>query len=292
MSDGGDTLGQRLRAARGQKGLSAQKAADELHLDGWVIEGLESGDYARIGPAVYAKGHLKRYAELLGLPLPEVLALFDAEPATPHGESPPGMRMEFASPGVRDLPRPLLMGLALVVVSICGVLLWRPWHARTTAVTLPPVVAETGAAGGATAALPPADAGQAVRGPAQTPAAVAAHPVIPAAAAVSPDPRAGAGRARLRLSFLADSWVDVHDATGQRLFAGTGHVNNMRSMSGEAPFRIYLKSASSVRVEINNHVVAVGPQYVIADVAHFEAGADGVLRRDLAAAAAGPRPHG
>jgi hypothetical protein len=109
---------------------------------------------------------------------------------------------------------------------------------------------------------------------------------------VSPDPRAGAGRARLRLSFLADSWVDVHDATGQRLFAGTGHVNNMRSMSGEAPFRIYLKSASSVRVEINNHVVAVGPQYVIADVAHFEAGADGVLRRDLAAAAAGPRPHG
>jgi len=30
-------------------------------------------------------------------------------------------------------------------------------------------------------------------------------------------------------------------------------------------------------------VVAIGPQYVVANVARFEAGADGVLRRDLRA---------
>jgi hypothetical protein len=40
-------------------------------------------------------------------------------------------------------------------------------------------------------------------------------------------------------------------------------------------------------------VVAIGPQFVTGDVAHFEAGADGVLRRDASATAAGdPRPRG
>ena len=54
MSDVLVTLGQRLKAEREKKGLSAQKAADELNLDGWVVDALESGDYARVGPAVYA----------------------------------------------------------------------------------------------------------------------------------------------------------------------------------------------------------------------------------------------
>src|SRR5712671_7366615 len=67
MTDPG-TIGARLKAERERRGLSPQKAADELHLDGWVIDALEADDYGRIGPSVYAKGHLKRYAALLGLP--------------------------------------------------------------------------------------------------------------------------------------------------------------------------------------------------------------------------------
>jgi hypothetical protein len=46
-----------------------------------------------------------------------------------------------------------------------------------------------------------------------------------------------------------------------------------------------------VQLEINNRAVAIGPQFVAGDVARFEAGADGVLRRDsrsVAAPAAAP----
>jgi cytoskeleton protein RodZ len=60
--------GAKLKAERERRGLSAQKAADEMHLDRWVIDALEADDYKRIGPTVYAKGHLKKYAALLGLP--------------------------------------------------------------------------------------------------------------------------------------------------------------------------------------------------------------------------------
>src|SRR6202166_4465848 len=79
--------GATLKAERERRGLSAQKAADEMHLDRWVIDALEADDYQRIGPTVYAKGHLKKYAALLGLPATEILAGF--EPRAPSRAEPP-----------------------------------------------------------------------------------------------------------------------------------------------------------------------------------------------------------
>src|SRR6202012_1647847 len=71
--------GSALKAERERRGLSAQKAADEMHLDRWVIDALETDDYQRIGPTVYAKGHLKKYAALLGLPAAEIAAGFESQ---------------------------------------------------------------------------------------------------------------------------------------------------------------------------------------------------------------------
>ena len=51
------------------------------------------------------------------------------------------------------------------------------------------------------------------------------------------------GHARLRLSFSADSWVDVRDAAGRRMFAGNGRANSVRTIAGVAPMRVYLRSA-------------------------------------------------
>jgi cytoskeleton protein RodZ len=84
----------------------------------------------------------------------------------------------------------------------------------------------------------------------------------------------------LRLSFSADSWVDVHDAAGKRTFAGNGLANSVKTISGAAPMRVYLGAGSGVQLEINDRAVAIGPQFFAGDVARFEAGADGVLRRD------------
>jgi cytoskeleton protein RodZ len=82
------------------------------------------------------------------------------------------------------------------------------------------------------------------------------------------------------LSFSADSWVDVHDANGRRTFAGNGLANSVKTIAGAAPLRVYLGFGSGVQLEINDRAVAIGPQFFAGDVARFEAGADGVLRRD------------
>jgi cytoskeleton protein RodZ len=134
--------------------------------------------------------------------------------------------------------------------------------------------------------------------PSAVPSVTAAAPsagsrTVTVVAAASPGPRSagaepgtssdltpGVGHARLRLSFSADSRVDVYDYSGKPVFTGNGRANSVKTIAGIAPFRVYLGFASGVQLQVNDRAVAIGPQFVSGDVARFEAGADGVLRRD------------
>ncbi len=294
--------GPKLKAERERRGLSAQKAADEMHLDRWVIDALETDDYQRIGPTVYAKGHLKKYAALLGLPATEILAGFEsrtpsrAEPAAAGPSMLLHSREDAASAGRLSL---MQLGTAAAVALLLAVLWWRPWHPRVKA----PSASQTAALHAAPAAKPgesnlvpsavaapiaaesspqaaAADLGNAVNPGGAVNPGPAANTGTAAATDAPTAPVAGAGRARLRLSFSADSWVDVHDASGKRTFAGNGLANSVKTLSGAAPLRVYLGFGSGVQLEINDRAVAIGPQFFSGDVARFEAGADGVLRRD------------
>ena len=316
MSEAEESLGGRLKAERERKGISTQKAADQLHLDAWVIEALESGDYARMGPSVYGKGHLKRYAGLLGLPADEIIGAYETRPPAAAAQ-PPALRMRAAETPDRAPPWATVTGVAVIsmVAAAAALVWWQPWHSRHAASTEapassamvhmpgigPPLAAGSDSANGGPSDGRPADHGP-VDGPGLPPegnagtahsGSAATGATVESAAAVSTGAVPGLGRARLRLSFSADSWVDVRDASGQRLFAGRGHANSVRTIAGAAPMKVYLGFASGVQLEVNNRVVAIGPQFVTGDVARFEAGADGVLRRDLHATAAGdPHPRG
>jgi cytoskeleton protein RodZ len=270
--------------------LSAQKAADEMRLDRWVVDALEADDYKRIGPTVYAKGHLKKYASLLGLPAAEILAAYESRPPGPVEVTSAGPSMllttrdEDASFG--NWSPAQIAASVVAALLLAGVLWWKPWHQRNKTPSSAPPVAAAPAAAFSDASADSGIASPAAALPAMTrdmPTAAATTPAIDSAAA-APDaaavPPPGAGRARLRLSFSADSWVDVHDANGKRTFAGNGLANSVKTIAGAAPLRVYLGFGSGVQLEINDRAVAIGPQFFAGDVARFEAGADGVLRRD------------
>jgi cytoskeleton protein RodZ len=286
MTDSPASTGPRLKAERERRGLSSQKAADELHLDGWVVDALESEDYERVGPSVYAKGHLKRYAALLGLPAAEIMAGYESRtqvPKPPAAQSA-NVRMRTQAAAVSGLPWVQVAGLAAGAFLLAGLLWWKPWHPRAAAPAQSLPVAANPGAGAADAAN---DSAPAITGSTEALPMPPSSTASPAAQAVpsQADLAAGTGRARLRLSFSADSWVDVHDAAGRRAFAGKGRANSVKTIAGTAPMRVYLGFASGVQLEINNRAVAIGPQFVAGDVARFEAGADGVLRRDSHVAA-------
>jgi cytoskeleton protein RodZ len=278
--------GSRLKAERERRGLSAQKAADEMHLDRWVIDALEADDYPRIGPTVYAKGHLKKYAALLGLPATEIMAGYESRPPSradaPVAAGPSMLLSTRDDPPSSGRLSLIQIGGCLAVALALSLLWWRPWHSRVKAPNASPPVAivpaapadkpiESGVVASATAAPVAAEA---------PPPTAAADPGSAAATDAPAAPVPGAGHARLRLSFSADSWVDIHDASGKRTFAGNGLANSVKTLSGAAPLRVYLGVGSGVQLEINDRAVAIGPQFFAGDVARFEAGADGVLRRD------------
>jgi len=295
MSESALPPGAKLKAERERRGLSAQKAADEMHLDRWVIDALEADDYKRIGPTVYAKGHLKKYAALLGLPAAEIMAGYESRPPGPVETASAGPSMLLSTrdegPAFGNWSPTQIVGCLIAALLLAGVLWWRPWHQRGKAPVNSPALAAASVTATPDAAAEPGVVSSATASPinsrdmpAAAIAAIAASAMDNGAAAHGSDaaavPPPGAGRARLRLSFSADSWVDVHDANGRRTFAGNGLANSVKTIAGAAPLRVYLGFGSGVQLEINDRAVAIGPQFFAGDVARFEAGADGVLRRD------------
>jgi cytoskeleton protein RodZ len=297
MSEAAQALGLKLKAERERRGMSAQKMADDMHLDGWVVEALEAGDYQRIGPAVYAKGHLKKYAALLGVSPVD-------SPAAPDAKQPaaaarvPSIRLDQRA-SARRVPGLVIAGAAVAAALAGGAIWLRSWHAASgpkgPAAAQPSPVAANEAASeaapstGVDSTLAPSEGEIALpSAPAESAAATRAlRTVALATPSAKRGPEAGAaeltpgvGRARLRLSFSADSRVDIYDFSGKHIFTGSGRANSVTTIAGIAPFRVYLGFASGVQLQVNDRVVAIGPQFVTGDVARFEAGADGVLRRE------------
>jgi cytoskeleton protein RodZ len=288
MSEAAQALGQKLKAEREKRGVSAQKMADDMHLDAWVIDALETGDYERIGPAVYAQGHLRKYASILGVSATQEAP---APQTKPTGPPPPTPIIRLDPPGGGGSIWPTVGGFAVVALVAGGIAWWRPWHtARTASATARAPLAASVAASASTSE--PADAGAtdakegggtANEDQAANAGQAAGGGEVAAAVATPAGPvelTPGVGRAQLRLSFSAASRVAIYDYTGKPVFTGNGRANSVKTLSGMAPFRVYLGFASGVQLQVNDRAVAIGPQFVSGDVARFEAGADGVLRRD------------
>lgn len=61
------SLGQQLKAAREQKGVSIEKAAEATKVRAEILRALEADNYSEMPAPVYTKGFLKIYAQYLGL---------------------------------------------------------------------------------------------------------------------------------------------------------------------------------------------------------------------------------
>ncbi|MCW5573348.1 MAG: helix-turn-helix domain-containing protein, partial [Steroidobacteraceae bacterium] len=94
----GPGIGAQLRAARERAGLTTLQAAAKLHLEPRMIEALEAEEFAAIGAAVYVRGHLRRYAELVDAP---VGPLLDAYAARDEASTPPDLHRKGQAETIR-----------------------------------------------------------------------------------------------------------------------------------------------------------------------------------------------
>jgi cytoskeleton protein RodZ len=75
----GSSPGARLRAAREVRGLSIEEVADRLRLNAALVLAMEQDRLALLGAPVFARGHLRNYAALVGASEKEVLAACDPD---------------------------------------------------------------------------------------------------------------------------------------------------------------------------------------------------------------------
>lgn len=230
--DAGTTVGQRLRAAREQRGLSIEEAADRSRVGASFLRALEGDDYRLLPDELYLVGFLRDYARFLGLdprgldtdfrnqirrpPLPLT--------AAPAARGPARRRRG----GRRISPDLLIVGGALLLL-VPGFFILLSLLSRWTDQPPPPVVVR----------------------PAAPPAAVpAARPMPPA----QPPPReepAAASDNRLVIRARELTWLTIR--------VDRGPVREMLLRAGEAEqwtgttFRMTIGNAGGIQVLLNGN---------------------------------------
>src|SRR5210317_784886 len=66
--------GELLANARREQQISVHEIAKELHLDEPKVRALERNEFDVLGAPVFAKGHLRKYAQLVGVDEGDVMA--------------------------------------------------------------------------------------------------------------------------------------------------------------------------------------------------------------------------
>ncbi len=228
-------IGARLRAAREARGLTTLQAAEKLHVDPRILEALEAEDFAALGAAVYVRGHLRRYAELIGEQYAELQSLYSAGAPAP---GPDLTRIPHHGPPGRSSRLVALALLLLVGIAVAGVVWWL--------LTLP-------------AAKPRPVSAELPAGAPAAPGADSAARLVSATAAESRGAGAApaAGEAQLALRFSAVSWFAVYDGSGRRLIEGFNLPDSARTITGAPPLKVVLGNAPGVAVQLNGQKVAL-----------------------------------
>lgn len=232
-----------LRTARETQGLSLAKVADELRLTPDQVMAMEEGDYDRLGPAVFARGHVRRYAVLLGLPVEGFLESYEA---THRGDASPSLvppaSLHTPVTDARDLRTRLLAALVPVALILAVALAW--WLQARSPQPAP---------AGRPAAAEPAAAAQE--------SAAAPVPEQDADAALEPP------GARLALEFSDLCWIEVYDATGERLAYELARPDARLEFPGPAPWRVLLGNVAAVRMSVDDRVVPLAGDAVVQNTA-------------------------
>lgn len=271
----GESLGTRLRAAREAMGLGVAEAGERLKVPVAIVEAMERDDHARLGAAVFARGHLCCYARLVGVPTALVESALAPEPPPPLHTTVRVSRSHYLID--RYARR------AVYVVLTASIVLPVVWLA--TRDQLPggvPLVSSLDAPAGSgedarEIRLPlrsDAEAGgfqdrQVVASMApfyreQAPAQAPQPPVAPPAAP----------KASLDLSFAGPSWVEVLARDGRRLAFGLVPAGERRSFDLAEVASVSIGDADAVQVSMDGQSMDLAP-FRRAKVARFTLSSDG-----------------
>src|SRR3954452_22921169 len=226
----GPTVGERLRAAREEKGLSLEDIAAQTRIPLRHLESIETAEWDKLPAPTYTTGFAKSYASAVGLDRVEIGEQLRAEMG---GQRSPNMAAEVFEPAdpARTMPKSLVIAMIAAVILLLVVMSWLNRRSLDQSDEPNAVAAEQTAA-----PAPQAPAQQ----PAQPPAQAAQGPVV--------------------VTATGPAWVRVTDQ-GNILFESTMQPGQTYQVppTASAPM-LRVGAPEAVRITVGNAVAPpVGP---------------------------------
>lgn len=278
----GESLGQRLAAAREVRGLSCADAAAKLKLPLAVLQALEAEQFDRIGYGVYLRGYLSKYLQLLDLP--QVLA----DRVVQQHASPPPLTTAVTKSRPRYLYErysgaALYLILTAVIVVPAVMLATRggldknlariaPLDAPAAIPATHAPVAASNSRDNASESAPQLSTPSPVQ--IDEPPLIASMTPFPASAPAATQSSQPTLSHRLQLSLHETSWVEIVDANGQRLEYGLLPAGSVRDYSSNQALDVRLGNAEGATIVLDGKSLDLAG-YRRANVAHLRI-ADGV----------------
>jgi len=238
-------IGDTLRQARIERGLSLEEIAEKTKIRSRYLEAIEAENFGVLPGRVYVKGFLRNYAKFLEVSPEPLVALYEERypEEQPAGtQTPPGKEKEIHS---RGRPLAYVFLAAVLGLIIFGVYVWR-------AGALFPQSPEN-------APVPGNPDGREVPGqvyPSREQSPAPSAPPAPPASSVPPvtSPRGNNPSppgVSLVLDVVQDScWMRVV-VDGETKFEGELTARQSRSFSGKERINVRLGNAGAVLVQVN-----------------------------------------
>jgi cytoskeleton protein RodZ len=253
--------GQRLAKARRAHDISMRDVAKALHLDEVKVQALEDNRFDVLGAPVFAKGYLRKYAELVNVPIDDVLAdYYKLNRAT---GAPPVVGPPRRKPPIEFSPGRWIAAVLLLLLAGAAAYWWLqgmplpsvPVLSRTTPVPAVNQVA-VNPPGQGPVTQTSENAQSVTEGEVSAADVPGPEPESQSTAdsAVDELPTAGdpaAGERHVQLRFSGDCWTEVTDANGRRLFFGLGSDGRIVNVSGVPPLRVLLGNNDNVSLRVD-----------------------------------------
>ncbi len=293
-------VGSQLRKARESRQLSQMDVAEQLYLEESTVSALEKDDYAALPESIFVKGYIRNYSRLVGLNPEALIKLYEnseGQHSLPVLKSVCKTKDKVSEQHV--LPRWQILSLgALGLVLLLSVYFFNSSELTEKTVTtevlekgvdialsddeettlLEEVIQSSEAPEIQQSKESTVNHGSNVKVEAlEAVETIEAAPVVShteSAKEVTHEEPLVKGHATMKLNFIRDSWVEISDATGQRLYFDLAKDGDELNLSGVAPFDVLLGYAIGVTIQYNGEPFDLMP-YIRGKMARFTLGKAG-----------------
>lgn len=240
MSVGPDSVGAALARAREGRGLSVEDVSAATRIRAGLLRAIEADDFEPCGGAVYARGHIRSVAKVVGIDPEPLIADYDrqhVEEALPVPVPNQPSEPDLVARADRKPPNwtAAMAVAAVVLIIIAGYGLLKNNH-KTPAAS---VTSQNQS--------PP------LSSPSATPAAV--QPTAPPSSATAEVP-SNVATALIRVT-TGQTWLQVSTFSGRLLFQGLLATGASRVFKDAHGLRLVIGNAPAVQLVADNHEYGV-----------------------------------